>query len=170
MPDKNQRISLIAAMSENHVIGKNNKLPWVMPADWDNFHIITKGKSFIMGRNSYLSEDRLLSSRKSVILSHHELYELEDRCYWAPDFKQALELLKNEKEIFILGGESIFRQTLPLADYIYLTIIHSHIKGDSFFPDIDMKNWKVVRSDSHRKDRNNPYPYSFMEYIKVNDI
>jgi len=170
MTEKSQKIALIAAMSENRIIGMNNKLPWKMPADWDNFLKITKGKSFIMGRNSYLSEDRLLSSKKSIILSHHELYELEEKCIWAPDIYHAFDMLKDETEIFILGGGSIFEQSMPHANYIYVTVIHSQIKGDTYFPEIDLRFWKNVKTDYHVKDIENPYDYSFLEYSKINNF
>jgi dihydrofolate reductase len=170
MENKNQRITIISAMSENRIIGMKNKLPWVMPADWNNFYKITRGKSFIMGRNSYLSKDRLLSSKKSIILSHHELYELEDNCIWAPDIYHALELLKDETEIFILGGGSIFKQTLSIASYLYLTVIHAQIEGDTYFPEIDPKCWRTIRNEYHDKDIDNPYDYTFLEYSKIDDF
>lgn len=161
-----QRISLIAAMSENRVIGKNNKLPWKMPADHVHFRKITKGHSFIMGRKSYLSEDQLLSDKLSVILTHHSTDYLHPNCKRAESLGEALSMLTEEKKIFILGGGEVFRQSLSIANHIYLTIIHAHIHGDTYFPEIDDCQWRLVREDFHEKDHQNKYDYSFLEYVR----
>ena len=160
------RISLIAALSENRVIGINNHLPWDLPDDWKNFKQVTKGKAFIMGRKSYEAEDPLYSDKINVILSHQDL-ALPEGFLLAKSVDSALELLKNEDEIFILGGETIFRQTLHLADYMYLTIVHHSFEGDAFFPEIEWKNWKLVRIQRHEKDFRHQYAFSFKEYEKI---
>lgn len=158
------KISLIAAMSENRVIGRKNKLPWHLPADWENFHRITNGKPFIMGRKSYRAPDRLLSTYKSVILSNKEMHDLCNNCIRASSFNNALNILEGEKEIFILGGQKVFEEFLSHADYIYLTMVHVILEGDAFFPAIDKNSWKLVREEFHKKDRINPYDYTFKEY------
>jgi dihydrofolate reductase len=161
-----QRISLIAAMSENRVIGKNNKLPWRLPADQAHFRRITKGHPFIMGRKSYLSEDQLLSDKLSIILTHHTNDHLPPDCIRAESLGEALSMLTGEKEIFILGGGEVFRQSLAIANHIYLTLIHAHIQGDTFFPEINHLQWKLLRQDFHEKDDQNQYDYSFLEYAR----
>ena len=153
-------------MSENRVIGKDNRLPWNMPADWKNFREITEGKTFIMGRNSYLAPDKLLSTSRSIILSHSVIPDLCEKCLRVQDWEAALALVKGEPEVFILGGQRIFEQALSFANYIYLTLIHARISGDAFFPEIDGSKWQLVRSRSFRRDRENPYDYSFLEYTR----
>ena len=161
-----QKISLIAALSENRVIGRNNELPWKMPADQEHFYKITKGHPFIMGRRSYLSNDKLLSTKKSIILTHHTSDQLRPKCVRAESLGEALSMLGHDGEIFILGGGEVFRQSLSIANYMYLTIIHTQIEGDTFFPDFDFNRWKIVKEIHHFKDIHNPYDYSFIEYSR----
>jgi dihydrofolate reductase len=161
-----KRISLIAAMSENRVIGHNNRLPWKMPADWQNFQEITAGKPFIMGKNSYLAPDKLLSTSLSIILSHSEIDDLCENCIIARDWESALSHVMDEPEVFILGGQQIFEQAMSFADYIYLTIVHTRIAGDAFFPEIKLSEWRLVRERYFKRDENNPYDYTFLEYIR----
>ena len=158
-----KNVYLIAAMSENRVIGIKNRLPWHMPADLENFRTITRGKPFIMGRNSYLSEDVLLSDYKSVILSHEKI-NLRVNCYRAGTIGEAFGLLEREDEIYILGGEQVFRQTLPLATGMYLTLIHAYVSGDAFFPEFDEQEWLRESLQFRRKDDLNPFDLTFMTY------
>ncbi|MFC2125932.1 dihydrofolate reductase [Bacteroidota bacterium] len=162
-----QKISLISALAENLVIGINNRLPWKMPADWENFRKVTKDKSFIMGKKSYLAQDKLLSSNRNLILAHTPDFELCSNCIMVKSVAEALTTLKNEDEIFILGGASIFSQTIHLANYMYLTIIHSEFEGDAYFPEYDERHWQVKRSDFHYKDVTNPYDYTFLELERI---
>lgn len=161
-----QKISLIAAMSENRVIGRKNQLPWDMPADWAHFHEITHGKPFIMGRNSYEAPDKLLSTTRSIILTTHDLDELCPTCEQASSLEEALKKLEKEPEIFILGGQQVFEASLELANYIYLTLIHTHVEGDAFFPPFSSSDWMLVRDDHHTRDADNPHDYSFREYLR----
>ena len=161
-----QRISLIAAMSENRVIGRNNELPWEMPADIEHFRRVTAGHSFIMGRMSYLSKDRLLSNKKSVILTHHTTDPLLPGCQRAESLGEALSMLDEDERIFVLGGGQVFKQSISIADYIYLTIIHAHFEGDTYFPEIDPGQWKIMKESHHKKDDENPFDFSFLEYSR----
>jgi len=162
-----QKISLIAAMSDNRVIGYRNQLPWHMPADWQNFKKITHGRSFIMGRNSYEAPDKLLSTQHSIILSHTEIPGLCKNCVRAESLEEALSLLSKEPEIFILGGQSVFEQALPKATYLYLTIIHSVFQGDAYFPEFEKTSWQMIKNEFNHRDENNPFDYSFQEYQRI---
>lgn len=137
-----------------------------MPADIAHFKNITKGYPFIMGRKSFLSEDRLLSDKLSIILTHHTTDHLRSNCTKAESLGEALSILIDEPEIFILGGGEVFRQSLSIANYIYLTIIHTYIQGDTFFPDFDKNQWKLISEDFHQRDNLNPYDYSFLEFTR----
>ena len=157
---------MIAALSENRVIGRNNELPWKMPADQEHFYRITSGCPFIMGRKSYLSKDRLLSSKRSIILTHHSNDHLYPNCERAESLGEALSMLADDKQIFILGGGEVFRQSLSIAGHMYLTVIHAHIEGDTYFPEFDTRRWKLVKESHHSKDHANPFDYSFIEYAR----
>ena len=153
-------------MSENRVIGRHNALPWKMPADHEYFKQITEGHPFIMGRMSYLSKDRFLSTTRSVILTHHTDEPMLPNCERAESLGEALSMLGNDERIFIIGGGSVYRQSLSIASHIYLTVIHTQIEGDTYFPELDTGLWKIVKQSHHRKDRRNPFDYSFIEYVR----
>ena len=154
-------------MSENRAIGCNNELPWHMPADLEHFSQVTRGHPFIMGRLSYLSKDRLLSTTKSIILTHHTNDPLLPNCERAESFGEALSMLGDDEQIFILGGGEVFKQSISIASYMYLTIIHAYIEGDTFFPEFDISQWKIVKETRHQKDTRNPFDYSFLEYTRL---
>lgn len=161
-----QRISLIAALSKNHVIGTKNRLPWNLPDDWKNFKRVTAGKAFIMGRKSYQAEDPLYSEKLNIILSRKDL-DLSEGFVPAKSLEEALDLLKEEKEIFILGGGNVFEQTIAIANYMYLTIVHQTFAGDAYFPEVDWTKWKLVKSEKHDIDKEHDYPFSMNEYQRV---
>lgn len=164
-----QKIALIAAISENRVLGKDNKLVWTLPADWENFKRVTAGKPFILGRVSYESEDMLYSDVVNVVLTRQENYKVKPEDKTAKDLPSALSLLAEEKEIFILGGGKVFEQSLALANYLYLTIVHHEFEGDSFFPEINWDNWKLVKSVRQEVDHRHTYPFSLNEYQRIID-
>lgn len=159
-----QRIAAIAAMSENRVIGVDNRLPWRLPDDWTNFHRVTAGKPFVMGRKSLQTEDALISDYRNVIITTQDALDLPDKCQLAGTPEAALELLKNEPVIFILGGGTIFEQLMPRINYLYLTIVHEVVDGDTYFPEIDWNRWRLVKSVHHDKDDRHAYPFSLNEY------
>jgi dihydrofolate reductase len=159
-------ISLIAAVSENGVIGIHNRLPWYLPADLANFRRITAGHKFIMGRKSYEAEDKLCSDAGNVIVTRNKNYKISEHDSVAPNLREAIELLNKEEEIFILGGAEIFEQSIDIADKLYITLVHGKFPGDAFFPEIDMSIWKVSRKTNHAADDENAYDYSFLEYVR----
>lgn len=159
-----KKISLIAAMSENRVIGRNNRLPWKLPADWHNFRKITAGKPFIMGRNSYLAPDKLLSTSLNIVLSHSEVPGLCENCLKAGNWEKAFSLMGDEPEVFILGGQQVFEEAIQFADYMFLTLVHTTIDGDAYFPGFDESEWTLVSNRFNARDSDNPFDYSFLEY------
>lgn len=162
-----QKIAAIAAMSENRVIGQNNRLPWSLPKDWENFRRVTEGKAYLMGRMSYITEDALISDYRNVILTSKTDLEVCKHCELASSIEEAFELLKNEDTFFILGGSSVYEQTLERANYLYLTIVHAEIEGDAYFPEINWDNWELVESVKHEKDAQHAYAFSLNEYKRV---
>lgn len=159
-----QQIALIAAISENRVLGKDNKLVWELPADWENFKQVTANKAFIMGRKSYESEDMLYSDRLNIVLSRRASLSLPQGYLQAKSLAAGIDLLSAEEEIFILGGAAVFAESLPLANYLYLTIVHHEFAGDAFFPEINWDNWAQVKSVFHPVDERHAYPFSLNEY------
>ncbi|MCB0630751.1 MAG: dihydrofolate reductase [Saprospiraceae bacterium] len=162
-----QRIAAIAAMSENRAIGKNNKLLWKLPDDWANFRRVTAGKAFIMGRKSYEAEDALISDYRNVIITHQKDLKVPENTLIANSPEEALELVQDESEVFVLGGAAIFKQMLPMVNYLYLTIVHHVFDGDAYFPEIDWSDWRLIKSDYHPVDKDHAYPFSLNEYELV---
>ncbi len=158
------QLYLIAAMSENHVIGINNRLPWHLPDEWANFRRVTHGKAFITGSKSYTAPDALHSTYRNIVLTKHPTEQADSGVEYATDLDQALSLLREENEVFVLGGASVFVQTLPLADKLFLTIVHAHIDGDAVFPAISLADWELVSSNYHGSDDDHAYSFSMNVY------
>ena len=157
-------VSLIAAMSENRVIGVQGRLPWHLPADIANFRTVTLGKKFVMGRKSYEAEDKLCSETGNVIITRQEKYKVNKGDTTAHSLQHALELLQDEKEIFVLGGAEIFNQAIDRADFIYITLVHNKFIGDTFFPEIDTDKWVILEEEDFEADAENRHAYSFIKY------
>ncbi|WP_084165871.1 dihydrofolate reductase [Dyadobacter crusticola] len=157
---------IIAAMSENRVIGKENHLPWHLPDEWKHFKEVTADKAFIMGRTSFEAPDALHSSRLNVILSSKTDQPQTPGTVYAKDIPQALALLSGETEVFVLGGGHVFTQMLPLADRLYLTIVHAQLEGDAFFPVINPNEWELTNSEYHGADEAHSYSFSMNLYVR----
>lgn len=137
-------ISIIAAMSENRVIGYKNSLPWSIPEELQHFKKVTMGKTMIMGRKTFDSINRrLLPGRKTIILTTNE-GETGTEYEVANNIEQAIELAGDVEEIMIVGGANIYREFLPLANKIYLSIINGNYEGDTYFPEINYDEWNII--------------------------
>jgi len=155
-------VSQIAAMSENHVIGKNNQLLWHMPEDLKHFKNTTSGHTVIMGRKTFDSVGKPLPRRRNIIITRQNI--TIEGCEVVNTIEAALALCAGEDEVFIVGGAEIYKQSLHLTDRVYLTIIHHHFEGDSFFPQLNQNDWKEVSHENRPADDKNAYPYSFIRY------
>lgn len=153
-------VTQVVAISENHVIGKDNKLLWHLPNDLKHFKDITTGHTIIMGRKTYESVGKPLPRRRNIIITRQAI-NIEG-CEVVNSIEAALALCKDEPEVFIVGGAEIYRQSLHLTDRIYLTIIHRKFDGDSFFPELDKQEWKEALREDHQPDEKNMLPYSFI--------
>ena len=158
-------VSIIVALSENNVIGINNKLPWKLSDDLKNFKKITMGHTIIMGRMTFESIGKTLPGRKNIVVSRKKN---EGDFHLVSSIEDALYISKEEKEIFIIGGEQIFKQTLNLASKIYLTKIHSKIEGDKFFAEIDFDEWNIKQSEEYSKNNINSHDFTFQILEKIN--
>ncbi|MGI4020492.1 MAG: dihydrofolate reductase [Janthinobacterium lividum] len=157
-------ISLVVAVSANQVIGKNNQLIWHLPADLKHFKQLTTGHTVFMGRKTYDSIGKPLPNRRNIVISR-SVNQLEG-CEIAPSLEAALKLSSEEKKIFIIGGAEIYRQSLLLANRIYLTRIHQDFDGDTFFPEIDLKIWQETERENFLPDEKNKLSYSFITLNK----
>lgn len=159
-------ISIIVAMAKNRVIGKDNQMPWHLPADLAHFKKVTLGKPIIMGRKTYESIGRPLPGRTNIVISRNSEYKL-DGCKTVTSIEKALSLVQNEEEIFIVGGGHLYSELLPVANRLYLTFIDLEVDGDTQFPEFKHLNLKEGKREKHIKDEKNPYNYEFVDYLIV---
>jgi len=139
-------ISIIVAISENGVIGKNNQLLWHISDDLKRFKRLTTGHTVIMGRKTFESIGKPLPNRRNIVVSRGEGVKFNG-CEVARSLTDALEIASTDDEVFIIGGGEVYRQALPLAGKIYLTLVHANFEGDTFFPSINPQEWKVVKEE-----------------------
>ena len=159
-------LSLITAMDSKRVIGKNNALPWHLPADLAFFKQTTMGKPVIMGRKTFESIGKALPGRKNIVLTRDNNFEAPD-CEVATDIDQAMSRVDGCVEVMLIGGASLYEQTIHSADKIYLTLIHHEFNGDTWFPEIDPEYWKLESREDCERDEKNQFAYSFLKYLRV---
>lgn len=156
-------LSIIAAVANNQVIGLNNCLPWNLPADLKRFKSLTMGHHLLMGRKTFESIGRPLPGRTTVVITRQKNYTFSG-IRVAHSLQEALQTATNDNEIFIAGGAEIYSQALCLADRLYLTRIDFEFHGDTYFPQFEKSEWKLVECTSIKADKDNPYPYRFLLY------
>lgn len=154
-------ITLIAAMGVNRVIGRDGGLPWRLPADLRHFRALTLGKPVVMGRKTCDSLGAPLRGRVNAVVTRRTDYR-PDGFEVFPSLESACAAFSDEDEIMIIGGASIYRQALPRAHRIHLTVIHSPFEGDTVFPELDQAMWHEVAREEHTAQGEDPYDYSFL--------
>jgi len=154
-------ISIIVAIGNNWVVGCKNALPWNLPADMRHFRQLTLGKPVIMGQKTFESIGKTLAGRTNIILTLDKNFQAPD-CLVAHSIEEALRLAENKEEVMIIGGVSIYKQFLPLANRLYLTLIEGDFEGDAFFPEFDYGDWNEIERIKNESDKNNPYKYTFL--------
>lgn len=161
-------LAIIVAMSENRCIGRNNHLPWELPDEWKYFRSVTAGKPFLMGRKSYESLDGLYSDYRNIIISHQKNLDLSPHppAEQAHSLEEALTMVADEEEVFVLGGVKVFEELLPRVQRLYLSIIHAHIDGDVYFPEVDLSKWQLIYSQFHATDTRHEYSFSMNQYVR----
>lgn len=161
-------ISQIAAMAENRVIAKNQKMPWHLPADLKYFKEVTWNHHVLMGRKNYEAEGKLLPGRTNVIITRQKGYQVPGAHVFSSIDKGIEFAASNgENELFIIGGGQIYQQTLDVTEKIYLTIIYKQIDGDTFFPELDMENWKTIYTRKYLADKKNPIDHTYFIYSRL---
>ncbi len=159
------RISLIAAMAENRVIGNQNRLPWRLPNDLKHFKEITMGKPMIMGRKTWESLPGMLPGRPHFVITRDPVYSAAG-CTVVHSLEQALSAAGDVPEVMVVGGADIYQQFLPQADRIYLTRVHADIEGDAFFPALDEQLWQELEKSCHKADEKHTYAYTFITLVR----
>ncbi len=153
-------LTLIAALARNRVIGRDNRLPWRLSADLRFFKRTTMGKPLLMGRRTWESIGRPLSGRRMIVLSRDPDYQAPG-CTVAHSLEEAVELAGAVPELMVIGGASLYEQTLPLAERLYLTLVDADIPGDAWFPGWNPQEWQLVWEETHPADVDHAWPYRF---------
>ncbi len=159
-------LSLIWAMADNRVIGIENRLPWKLPADMKWFRQNTMGKPIIMGRLTFESFGaKPLPGRRNIIISRNPSYTADGIDVYT-SLEDALQSTQSNEETMIIGGMSLYKQALPLADRLYMTLIHANMEGDAWFPKFDLHEWQETAHSNFPADEKNPHAYSFITLDK----
>ncbi len=164
-------LSHIVAASENNIIGVKNGLPWRLPSDFRYFKNKTWGMPVIMGRNTYESMKKDLPGRINIVVTKKTDWQAEN-VFVAHGIDEAIKKAKESdaKEIFIIGGGEIFKQTLTIINRIYLTRVHTTLEGDTSYPQFDTSEWKLIKEDSFPSDEKNNYPYTFEVWERIGQV
>ena len=152
--------SIIVAIGENNEIGKDNDLLWRISADMKRFKAITTGNTIVMGRKTFDSLPKgALPNRRNIVLSHQELEFENTEVFQSID--QIVEATKNDKNIFVIGGASLYQAFIGKVEKIYLTKVHSSFDADVFFPKFDMNNWEILEEENVPKGEKNEFSHTF---------
>jgi|SRR5690554_1963569 dihydrofolate reductase len=168
------RLAMIAAQSENRVIGHNNKLPWYLPEDLKYFKRVTLGKPIIMGRKTFESIGRPLPGRTNIIVTRNADWTHEGAgvrvvhsLQQAIELAESLALVNGFEESLVIGGAEIYALALPRADRLYLTQVHAEVQGDAYFPLLETSHWQEIAREDFSAIEPNPYDYSFIVLDRV---
>jgi dihydrofolate reductase len=157
---------IIVAIANNNAIGKDNRLLCHLSEDLKHFKEITNGQTIIMGRNTFFSLPKgALPNRRNIVLSPDE--EVFKGCETAHSIEEVLSMCVNDEKVFFIGGAMIYKQTYPIVDKLYLTKIHADFEADTFFPEIDYKEWKKDFAETFEASNNTTYRYSFENYSRI---
>ena len=159
-------ISLIAALARNRVIGRDGALPWRLPDDAKHFRGTTMGKPVVMGRKTWESFGGPLEGRENVVVSRQPAYHAPGATV-VPSLDEALKLLSDRDEIFIAGGEALYREALPRADRLYLTLVDAEPEGDARFPEFDRSQWRELERREHPADDRHAHAFSIVTLERV---
>ncbi|MGX5203340.1 type 3 dihydrofolate reductase [Aliikangiella sp. IMCC44632] len=158
------KIGLVAAMAKNRIIGKDNQMPWHLPADLKHFKAVTLGKPIIMGRKTYESIGRPLPGRLNIVVSRNSELTIQG-CETATSLHDAIAIVAAQHpEVMVIGGGQLYREALPLADKLYLTFIDLETAGDTQFPEFEHLALTEIQRSHHSADEANPYHCEFVDY------
>jgi dihydrofolate reductase len=159
-------VSIIVATSLNQAIGKDNQLLWHLPADLNFFKSTTMGCPVVMGRKTFQSIGRTLPGRQNVVITRDKSFNADKQfdLTVVGSIDEALVKLHAEKEVFIIGGGEIYKQSIDSVDTIYITVVHTVIDGDVYFPEIDKSKFDLVWEEKHVADEKNKFDYTFQKF------
>ena len=166
------KLSVIVAVAENGVVGKNNALPWYLPADLQYFKRTTMGKPIVMGRKTFESIGRPLPGRTNIVISNNPDYSAEGVAV-VSSLEQALvyagevALIDGTEELMVIGGATVYAAAIPLADRLYVTEVHATVEGDAYLGDINWRPWCESSREHHKAEPPNPYDFSFVVYDRL---
>ena len=160
------RICLIAAIAANRVIGRNNALPWRLPADLKRFKALTMGHPVVMGRKTYASIGRPLLGRRNLVVTRNRGYSAPG-CEIVHSLDAAITACHGAQEIFIIGGAELYRESLPLAHRLEFTEIHAEFEGDASFPQFPPEQWREAAREIHGDEAGAPFGYDFVRYERI---
>ncbi|TSA18399.1 MAG: dihydrofolate reductase [Betaproteobacteria bacterium] len=160
------RICLVVAMAANRVIGKNNALPWHLPPDLRRFKALTLGHPVVMGRKTHESIGKPLPGRRNLVITRNRDY-LVAGCEVVHSLDAALAACADAKEIYIIGGAELYRESLPHAQRLEFTEIHAEFDGDAHFPEYSPAEWLETRRETHGSEAGIPFRYDFVCYDRV---
>lgn len=158
-------LSLIVAMDENRLIGNDNQLPWRLPADLAFFKRTTMGKPIIMGRKTFDSIGRPLPGRRNIVITRDPEFSAEG-CEVVHSIETALTGCSDHDELMLIGGATLYEQTLDQVSCMYITRINHSFSGDTWFPEFDLTQWEIVEKEDFEADQDNPFSYSFVKYVR----
>jgi dihydrofolate reductase len=164
------RVSIIVAIAENGVIGRDGKLPWHLPRDLERFKRLTMEHTVIMGRRTWESIGRQLPGRRMIVVSRCADYRVNvGGVMVAQSLDEALRLTEaaDDTEAFVIGGSELFRESLPAADKLYVTRVRAAVAGDTFFPEVNWADWRLIESESHGADNRNEHALDFQIYERM---
>jgi len=155
------RLSIIVAMTRNRVIGKDNDMPWHLPAELRHFKRVTMGKPIVMGRRTFDSIGRVLPGRKNIVITRDPHFSFSGVTI-VHSFDAAVRAADGAEELMIIGGANLYRQTLDRVDRLYITLIHVELEGDTYFSELDDEQWIQTEKVRRQADENNAFPMTFL--------
>jgi len=159
-------IIAIAAIAENHALGKDNNLLWHLPNDFKRFKTLTSGHFIIMGRKTFDSFPKPLPNRTHIIISRKSYQNTADVKY-VKTLDQAFEICPKNEDLYVIGGGEIYKQSLPFCDKLELTYVHeSFSDADTFFPPFDKNEWTLIFEEFHEKDEKHPFSFTFKTFVR----
>jgi dihydrofolate reductase len=156
---------LIAAVAENNALGKDNDLLWHLPDDFKRFKALTSNHYIMMGRKTFESFPKPLPNRTHIVITRQKNYN-PDGCIVVNSVEKAIEIAPKNEDVFIIGGGEIYKQSIDFADKIELTLVHHTLDADTFFPEIDLKKWELIKEEFHPKDDKHQYDFTYQTFIK----
>ena len=157
--------SIVVAVARNGVIGRDNALPWRLPSDLAHFKKVTMGRPVVMGRRTYESIGKPLPGRKNIVVSRNPAF-MAPGCTVVPSLDEAWRAAGEAGEVCVIGGTTLFEETLPLADVIHLTEVEANVEGDTYFPAFDRRDWDSREIARHPADERNAYPIRILELAR----